>query len=293
VPADPQAAAEARAARDKAVAWLAKARPAELTQELSLRMLLDIREGRTAEQLKPQIDQLLARQNADGGWSQLKDLPSDAYATGQLLWALSFAGIQPDHPQIVRAVSFLIANQQENGAWPMTFRPLTGPNASKKRNPVPITHFGTAWATLGIVRFVPPTLDVDTRQRLAFEFLRSFSGSYEVDQNVPGKPVVSMKVGYEIDDDQLATLAKLLTAFPQLKSLQLKSPMITDSGTSQLKGLLQLHRLSLEEAVMTDAGLANLKSLTALEELNLKGTKVTDAGVEEFQRALPAAKVVR
>ena len=129
--------------------------------------------------------------------------------------------------------------------------------------------------------------------RLAFEFLKSFIGSYEVDQNDPGKPVVSIRVRYELDDEQLATLAKLLTAFPRLTSLQLKSPMITDAGLSHLKGLLQLHNLSLEEAAITDAGLTNLKALTALEELNLKGTRITDAGVAEFQKAVPTAKVQR
>jgi|GEM_PF-1741144 len=293
VPADPQAAAAARAAREKVVTWLANSRPAEITQELSLRLLLDIREGRTADQIQPKIDELLARQNPDGGWSQFKELPSDAYATGQLLWILSFSGIPPDDPQIRRAISYLVANQQENGSWPMTPRAISGPNASKKRNPVPITYLGAAWATLGIVRFVPPNLDIGTRQKLAFDFIRSFGGSYETDPNGTEKPVVAIKIGVEIDDDQLGTLAKLLPAFPQLKSLQLKSPMITDIGAAHLKRVFQLRNLSLEQAAITDAGLMRLNALTGLEVLNLKETKITDAGVADFQRASPTVKVQR
>jgi hypothetical protein len=146
---------------------------------------------------------------------------------------------------------------------------------------------------LTIVRFVPPLLDVATRQRLAFDFIRSFGGSYEADPNDPAKPVVGIKIGVEIDDDQLGTLARLLTAFPQLKSLQLKSPQITDAGASHLKGLSQLQNLSLEQAAMTDAGLMNLKVLTGLTKLNLKETKVTDAGVADLQKALPAVMIQR
>ena len=105
--------------------------------------------------------------------------------------------------------------------------------------------------------------------------------------------MVSIKVVYEIDDDQLASLVKFLTAFPHLKSLQLKSPMITDTGALHLKVLTQLHSLSLEQAAITDVGLMDLKALSGLEELNLKGTKVSDAGVEEFRKVLPAVKVPR
>lgn len=35
-----------------------------------------------AETIRAEIDQFMARQNKDGGWGQLRELPSDAYATG-------------------------------------------------------------------------------------------------------------------------------------------------------------------------------------------------------------------
>lgn len=293
VPANAEEAAIDRAARERAVAWLASNKPTETTQALSLRLLRDIRAGLSTEQLRPRIEQLAGRQNADGGWSQLTDLPSDAYATGQMLWVLSFAGIQADHQMIARAVSFLLVNQQESGAWPMTPRDLPNEDKSKTRNAVPTTYFGTAWATLGLVRFVPPTLDVATSQKRAVDYLRTFSGTYEVDEMFPEKPIVSIKFTYEVDDEQVENLAKLLTGSPHLKSLQFKSPAITDASAANLKKLSQLRTLSLDQAAFTDAGLAVLKVLTSLEELNLKGTKVTDAGVEDFQKAVPSAKVQR
>jgi hypothetical protein len=42
-------------------------------------------------------------------------LPSDAYATGQALYDLSFADVKNDCPEIRRAVSFLAASQREIG----------------------------------------------------------------------------------------------------------------------------------------------------------------------------------
>jgi len=121
---------------------------------------------------------------------------------------------------------------------------------------MPITYFGSAWATLGLVRQVPPFRDAATMQRLALQSLRGISGVHTVDENAPGRPVVSISVRYEVDDQQLGALARLLPAFEQLRSLELKSPHITDVGATQLARLSQLHRLTLEDAPITDAGLA-------------------------------------
>ena len=156
VPADAKEAAAASASREKAVAWLNKTKPTDTTQSVTLRLLLDARCGTAQKQLQIGIERLLKRQNADGGWSQTKELSSDAYATGQSLYALSFAGVKNDRPEIQRAVSFLAASQREDGSWPMISR--GHPDMKPFTNPVPITYFGTAWATLGLVRSMPAAL---------------------------------------------------------------------------------------------------------------------------------------
>jgi Squalene-hopene cyclase C-terminal domain len=285
------AAATNRAARARAANWLAHAKPTETTQSLALRLRLAVHDAESPSQLALRVDHLLKRQHADGGWSQLQELPSDAYATGQVLWALNFASIPSDHAAVARAVSFLVAQQQDNGAWPMS--PRTHPDAhiTRPRNLVPITYFGTAWATLGLVRFVPPLRDEATMQQLAFQSLKGLSGSYTVDEKSPGKPVTSIRVRYELDDEQLASLARLLPAFPALQSLELKSPHLTDATTEHLARLSQLRNLTLEDAAITDGGLAHLKNLTSLEQLNVKGTKVTAAGIADLCRVRPKLKV--
>ena len=83
-----------RDGRDKAAAWLAKNKPNDTTQAAALRLLLKVRAGESAKTLEPDIDQFLRRQNKDGGWGQLSDLPSDAYATGQALYVLNLAGVE-------------------------------------------------------------------------------------------------------------------------------------------------------------------------------------------------------
>jgi Prenyltransferase and squalene oxidase repeat len=153
VPADAHEKSEARDGREKAAAWLEKTRPSETTQALALRLFRDVRAGNAPKELQAGIDRLLGRQNEDGGWGQDKDLPSDAYATGQALYFLSLAGVKNDRAEVQRGVAFLVATQKEDGSGPMTSR--AHPGEKPFTNPVPITYFGSAWATMGLVRVVP------------------------------------------------------------------------------------------------------------------------------------------
>lgn len=69
------------------------------------------------------IDDLLARQRADGGWSQLDDMESDAYATGTVLVALIEAGGVPaSDARIRKGLAFLLSSQQEDGSWHVVSR---------------------------------------------------------------------------------------------------------------------------------------------------------------------------
>jgi hypothetical protein len=153
VPDDPKEKSPARDAREKAAAWLDKNKPTDTTQAAALRLLVKVRAGEPAKTLRPEIDRFLGRQNKDGGWGQLADLPSDAYATGQAVYMLSLAGLKGDRVEMRRGVAFLVAGQKEDGSWPMTAR--GHPGVKPSTNSVPITYFGSAWATLGLIRCVP------------------------------------------------------------------------------------------------------------------------------------------
>src|SRR5262245_43276821 len=153
VPANPTEKSEARDAREKAAAWLAKTRPSDTTQAAALRLLVRARAGEPAKTLQLAIDQFLGRQNKDGGWGQLRGAPSDAYATGQALYVLSLVGVKHDREEVRRGVRFLADTQKPDGSWPMTAR--SHPGATPSKNLAPITHLGSAWATLALVRSLP------------------------------------------------------------------------------------------------------------------------------------------
>jgi Squalene-hopene cyclase C-terminal domain len=153
VPADPVENSPARDGRARAAAWLEKHKPSASTQATALRLFRDVRAGKPPRELTPGIERLLRLQHEDGGWGQEKNLRSDAYATGQSLYFLRLAGVARDRAEIRRAVTFLVANQKDDGSWPMTSR--AHPGAKPFTNPVPITYFGSAWAILGLMRSMP------------------------------------------------------------------------------------------------------------------------------------------
>jgi squalene-hopene/tetraprenyl-beta-curcumene cyclase len=75
------------------------------------------------------IAQILAKQQASGGWSlgslgayarkDVKDYTStpDGYATGLILHALQLAGLPKENPQISKGLVWLRSNQDPTGAW--------------------------------------------------------------------------------------------------------------------------------------------------------------------------------
>ena len=149
--ADATGDADAKAVRDKGVKWLVETKTDDDPQSIAVRLVLWTKLGRPAEELKPLIQRVKERQNADGGWSQAKDMASDGWATGQALYALSHAGLKPDDSIIKRAHAFLIKTQRDDGSWPMTSRPLK-PGDKGATSLIPITGAGSAWAVLGLVR---------------------------------------------------------------------------------------------------------------------------------------------
>jgi hypothetical protein len=141
----------AKVVRDKAVRWLAETKTDDDPQSIALRLVLWNRLGRPAKESEPLVKCIKERQNEDGGWSQTKDMASDAWATGQALYALAHAGVKSDEPVIRRAQAFLIKTQRADGSWPMTSRPVK-PGGEGSKSLIPITGAGSAWAVLGLVR---------------------------------------------------------------------------------------------------------------------------------------------
>jgi hypothetical protein len=66
---------------------------------------------------------LLSIQHPDGGWSQLSTMPSDAYATGEALYALYISGqLKPEDEKYQQSIRYLLKTQDDEGAWEVLTR---------------------------------------------------------------------------------------------------------------------------------------------------------------------------
>ena len=148
----PEATEAQRAALKKATAWLAGAKLSDNLQDKVFNLLLAIRAGKPKSEMQIVIDELLARQRPDGGWSQTPAMVSDAFATGQTLYVLSLAGFTAERPDLKRAINFLVATQKPDGSWPMTSRSTPDGSPGGAKLLTPITCAASSWATLGLAR---------------------------------------------------------------------------------------------------------------------------------------------
>jgi len=140
----------------KAVEWLDAAKRSDTHQDKAMRVLLGVRAGKPRKELQPTVDELLALQRADGGWSQtVPDPKSDAFATGQTLYVLSLAGLTADRPEIRLGLDFLVATQKADGSWPMISRSTPNGEPGSAKLLTPITCAASSWAALGMARLVP------------------------------------------------------------------------------------------------------------------------------------------
>lgn len=79
------------------------------------------------------------------GWDERpndRNAPSDAYATGLVVYILRQAGVAKDDPAIQKGVAWLQGNQRESGRW------FTRSINSDRYHF--ITHAGTAYAVLAL-----------------------------------------------------------------------------------------------------------------------------------------------
>ena len=103
---------------------------------------------------------LAAEQRADGGWAQLSELASDAYATGQVLVALHDAGGVAATSAVYReGVTFLLKSQHVDGSWLVLSRARGTQPYFESGFPHGTNQFisaaGTAWAATALLLSLP------------------------------------------------------------------------------------------------------------------------------------------
>jgi len=150
-----------------AVAWLERANP-ETTQDRAFHALALAWAGGHSDRAQKAARALVAMQKSDGGWSQFPTLTSDAYATGQVLFALNTAGKMPATDPVYRkGIEYLLRTQAEDGSWHVTSRSIWLQPYFESGFPYGQDQFisaaGSAWASMALTAAVePPT---STQQR--------------------------------------------------------------------------------------------------------------------------------
>jgi len=147
-------AARVKAAMEKARGWLLENTPGDTEEKVFHLIGLLAVEGPATEIAKAR-DRLLKEHREDGGWGQMPGMNSDAYATGSVLVALRWAGLDPTHDAYRKGVQFLLKSQREDGAWVVETRsrPIqtffdNGDAGGKSQF---ISMSATSWAVLALL----------------------------------------------------------------------------------------------------------------------------------------------
>ena len=135
----------------RALESLKKVIPETTLQTLALHLIIAHKFGEPAR-AAALLKELAARQNADGGWAWVKENPgSDAFATGQALYALGLLGRDGKDPVVSRAWEFLLRTQEKDGSWQVPQEAIN----TRRRGLNVYNFWGTAWATIGMLQTLP------------------------------------------------------------------------------------------------------------------------------------------
>jgi squalene-hopene/tetraprenyl-beta-curcumene cyclase len=136
-------------ARQQLADW--QEEPGESLEWLIVRLLLAQQQGSAStDALRAE---LLAAQQDDGGWSWLLGEGSDAFGTGQALYALArLAPSEPVQTAIARGREYLLKTQISDGSWP------TRSTLKREHGITPTgTYWATGWAAVGLLETLPRT----------------------------------------------------------------------------------------------------------------------------------------
>lgn len=156
-PAGGEASSEVAVRR--AVTWLQSAKP-KTTQDRAFHSLA-LEWANEADSARRSARGLVAMQRVDGGWSQTAGMESDAYATGQALFALYTAGRMPaTDPVYQKGLDYLLRTQAADGTWHVKSRSIWLQPYFESGFPYGQDQFistaGTAWASMALAAATSP-----------------------------------------------------------------------------------------------------------------------------------------
>ncbi|MFN7939734.1 MAG: ankyrin repeat domain-containing protein [Bryobacteraceae bacterium] len=138
----------------RAAAWLERAKPAT-TQDRAFHLLGLAWAGAPSATIATAAKALAATQREDGGWSQLATMGSDAYASGQALFALNTAArMAVSDPVFRKGTDYLLRTQHADGSWQVATRSIWVQPYFESGFPHGhnqwISTAGTSWAVMAL-----------------------------------------------------------------------------------------------------------------------------------------------
>jgi hypothetical protein len=145
--------------KKKSLDWLLRTK-AKDTEDRVFRLLALHRLDADSDTIRAAAKQLIESQRDDGGWAQIADLKSDAYATGSALFSLHEAEqIEVGDPVYRRGLRFLLQDQRDDGSWFVKSRSKPFQKHFESGFPHGKDQFisitGSGWATLALSLAAP------------------------------------------------------------------------------------------------------------------------------------------
>ncbi len=152
----------------RARAWLLSHTPRN-TEERAFQIFGACVTGHDPAGMAKLVRGLQATQRADGGWASLDGLASDAYSTGEALWALhDAAGVPTSDAGWQRGIEYLLRTQAKDGTWHVASRlhppaPVSPPyfeTGHPYGHDQFISSMGESWAVVALAQMLP---EVDSK----------------------------------------------------------------------------------------------------------------------------------
>lgn len=151
-------AAEYRRSIQLAATWLATAHSSN-NDDLGWRLAGLAWAGTNKPAARKAMQELVATQKPDGGWSDLPSMASTAYATGKSLVALRIGGLPASDPVYRSGVKWLLDHQETDGTWyvqtrALSFQPSFDAGFPYKHSQW-ISAAATNWAAMALTMALP------------------------------------------------------------------------------------------------------------------------------------------
>jgi len=157
-----ESSAERTAAVRRAREWLIRTGP-QSTEDAAFRLMGLVWADASPEETRAAGRDLIERQRSDGGWPQLPRYDSDAYSTGEALYALREAGVPVSDRAWQKGLKFLVATQARDGTWRVRSRMISPAEVSPEyfATGFPygkdefLSYAASCWATMALMSALP------------------------------------------------------------------------------------------------------------------------------------------